>query len=372
MPTYKPRPLQRKAGSACVWAWLALAAIGGACSGQAPEAGAGAAPPPLIVGTKNSPPFALKNTDGVWTGISIELWRHAADELGLEYEFQELPLDGLITGLEAGRLDAAVAAISVTADRQTRIEFCHPHYTTGLGVAVRVDARGDWVSLLERVVSTRLLVAIGVMIALVLLCGVLFWRLERDVNQGLFGGKRRQGIEMGMWWSTILLLGHKGVVPNSTAGRIVAGLAMIASLLLLSVLTGVITSVLTVQQLGAGIDNLGDLKRLRVVTVAPSTAAEFLRQRRIPFRALPDADAALAAVDAGKADAVLYDKPLLSYLVNNRFASTIHVLPMTFQAQEYAIALPPESPLRKPLNTALLRFRASDAWNEVVYRYLGE
>jgi hypothetical protein len=35
-------------------------------------------------------------------------------------------------------------------------------------------------------------------------------------------------------------------------------------------------------------------------------------------------------------------------------------------------ALKPQSPLRRPLNEALLRYRASDPWDDLIYRYLGE
>ena len=38
----------------------------------------------LAVGTKHSPPFAFKNPDGQWTGISIEMWKHLTDELNLK------------------------------------------------------------------------------------------------------------------------------------------------------------------------------------------------------------------------------------------------------------------------------------------------
>ena len=37
----------------------------------------------LIVGTKHAPPFAMKNPDGTWSGLSIDLWRQIAAELGL-------------------------------------------------------------------------------------------------------------------------------------------------------------------------------------------------------------------------------------------------------------------------------------------------
>ena len=326
----------------------------------------------LKVGTKQSPPFAIKNPDGTWMGISIELWDHLADELNLEFEFQELTLPEMLSGLEAGRLDAAVAAISVTSERTERIDFCHPHYSTGLGIAVSARNRPSPWNLLNRVVSSRLLNIVMLMILIVIICGFLFWLFERKANTAMFGEKKRQGLGMGMWWSTILLLGHKGIIPVSTLGRVLATLAMFASIMVLSILTGVITSVLTVQQLDTGISRATDLHDVRVATVTSSTSADYLRQRRIFFRTYDTPRSAIEAVDAGKADAVVYDAALLKYSASEEFANRIDVLPISFNVQEYAIALPPNSALRKRLNEELLRYRESDAWDELVYRYLGE
>ena len=44
----------------------------------------------LTVGTREAPPFSMKDNDGRWTGISIDLWRQIATELNLNYEFREL------------------------------------------------------------------------------------------------------------------------------------------------------------------------------------------------------------------------------------------------------------------------------------------
>jgi len=326
----------------------------------------------LIVGTKDSPPFAFKNPDGKWTGISIELWKHLATELDLEYEFKEESLEGLLSGVESGELDAAVAAISVTAERHGRFEFCHPHFSTGLGIAVSVNQRASLWEMASRVVSLKLLGVILTIIAVLLVCGYLFWLLERNQNPATFGGSKRQGIEMGMWWSTVLLLGHKGVSPASNWARIIAVLAMLASILLASLLTGVIASALTVQQLDSGIDHPSDLRHKRVACVESSAAADYLVKRRIAYAPYKDVDASLSSVLDGKADAVVYDQALLKHLVNQKYASTLVVLPVSFNAQEYAIALRPGSPLRKPLNEALLTYRSSDSWDELVFRYLGE
>lgn len=326
----------------------------------------------LKVGTKQSPPFAIKNADGTWTGISIELWKHLAHKLDLEYEFQELTLDEMLLKLETGELDAAVAAISVTSDRHERVGFCHPHFSTGLGVGVSSRGRTSPWSLLGRVFSSRLVKLVVVMVGIVVVCGFLFWLFEREHNATTFGSQRRQGIGMGVWWALILLLGHKGIVPVSKMGRMLALVAMFASIIVLLILTGVITSVMTVQQLNSGITRVTDLHHVRVASVASSTSAEYLRQRRIFFHSYRTPLEAIQAVDEDRADAVVYDAALLKYLAREEFSNRIDVLPVLFNIQEYAIALQVDSALRKPLNEELLRFRESDAWDALVYRYLGE
>ncbi|MEZ6080201.1 MAG: transporter substrate-binding domain-containing protein [Pirellulaceae bacterium] len=326
----------------------------------------------LRVATKHIPPFAIKESDGNWSGISIELWKHLAHELGVEYELTEHTLEQMLAGLENGEFDVALGAISVTADRQDHLEFCHPHFSTGLAIAVSSkNHRSPWV-IFRRIVSSGLFILVFSMIGVVAVCGLLFWLFERRRNENMFGGKRRQGIGMGIWWSTTLLLGHKGITPVSTLGRILATCAMLCSIIVLSIFTGIITSVLTVQQLDTGILDVTDLHRARVVTVQASTSEDYLRNRRIAFRSYPDANGAIQAVEKDEADAVVYDAALLKYLATEKFANRINVLPVTFNVQEYAIALSPNNQLRKPLNSELLRYRESDAWEDLVYRYLGE
>lgn len=326
---------------------------------------------PLRVATKHIPPFAIKNTDGSWSGISIELWKELTDVLNLEYEFQELTLEETFEGLESGDLDAAVAAISVTSQRHEQVDFCHPHFSTGLGIAVSARNRTSPWSILQRVASGRLVFFALLAVGVVVCCGILFWYFERNRNDAIFGGKKRKGIGMGVWWATIVLFGHKGVMPASLMGRMLAVLAMVLSVLLLSIFTGVITSVLTIQQLDVGITHATDLHRLRVATVAASTSADYLRQRRIAFQVFDTAADAMKAVDDNAADAMVYDEALLQYMAKQDFPNRIDMLPISFNIQDYAIALRPKSSLRRPLNEELLRYRESDAWDDLVYRYLG-
>jgi ABC-type amino acid transport substrate-binding protein len=82
----------------------------------------------------------MKDKDGKWTGISIELWSHIADRLKLKYRFAEEPtVQGLIEKTAAKTYDASIAAITVTANRESVLDFSQPDYVTGRGIAV---ARG--------------------------------------------------------------------------------------------------------------------------------------------------------------------------------------------------------------------------------------
>jgi ABC-type amino acid transport substrate-binding protein len=65
--------------------------------------------------------------------------------------------------------------------------------------------------------------------------------------------------------------------------------------------------------LGQTIARVEDLYGKRVLTVPGSTSAAFLDNKLIRYRAVPDVAGALDELAAGRADAVVYDVPILRY-----------------------------------------------------------
>lgn len=65
-------------------------------------AGAAAAQERLSVGVIERPPFAMRTEDGAWSGMAVDLWRFAADDLDLDYDY--VPVDGP-EALERGEVD---------------------------------------------------------------------------------------------------------------------------------------------------------------------------------------------------------------------------------------------------------------------------
>ena len=336
-----------------------------------------AAEPVLQIGTKEAPPFAIKSADGTWSGISIELWHEIAEDLGVEFEFIEKDLQGLLDGVAAGELDAAVAALTVTAEREQLMDFSHPFYTTGLGIAVHDRGDAGWLQHLRYFVTDNLLNLLKVALVLAVILfgvGLLMWWFERKTNSQQFGGSIRHGLGAAFWWAAVTMttVGYGDKAPRSGAGRVVATIWMFTAIVLISSFTAAFTSSLTIRQLGSVVNGPEDLHKVRVGTVVSSTAAEYLRKRRVNATEFEDANAAMRALKSKTIGALVYDAPILRYLVNQDDDSMLRVLPGTFLRQDYAIAVPSGQPLRERINRELEALIDTEHWQRLLFVYLGQ
>ncbi len=309
----------------------------------------------LVVGTMATPPFVTRE-DGHWSGTSIELWRDIAAELRLRFELQERDLAGMLAGLEDGSLDVAVGALTVTADREQRIDFTHPFYTTGLAIALAHVQPESWLDIFLAVFNAAFLRLLATLAGLQLMVGALMWLCERRTNPQ-FQGSSVTGLGAGLWWAVVTMatVGYGDKVPRTGAGRMLAMLWMLASLVILTTATASITTSLTLNRLEARVSGPEDLGKLRVGAVRGTTSEAYLHDARLDYRSFTDPGAGLSAIVSGDIDALVDDAPTLTTLVAARPDQRIDVLPRTFQRQDYALALPSGSPLREPINRILAR-----------------
>jgi ABC-type amino acid transport substrate-binding protein len=333
-----------------------------------------AAPQPLIVGTKEAPPFSIKTSDGQWTGLSIELWRQIAAELNLRFEFRELALKQLLEGVTDGSLDAAVAALTITPEREKNFDFTHAFYTTGLGIAVADKANNPWLSVAGRFISVAFLKVVASLTLVLLGVGVLVWWFEHKKNPQQFNGSTARGIGSGFWWSAVTMttVGYGDKVPVTLAGRILGLIWMFVAIIIISSFTAAITSSLTVTQLETVIKGPEDLPKVTVGTMANTTSESYLKQIHISFISYPSPQEGLAALKEGKIQALVYDAPILRYYIHQNYIGSLEVLPYRLQRQEYGIALQPNSPLREQINVVLLQKIREKAWQDKLSQYLGE
>ena len=333
----------------------------------------------LVVGTRAAPPFviAAPDTERGWEGISIALWQQVAEDLGLEYRYEEVATaPGLVAGVEKGTLDLAIAATTLTEAREARVDFSHPFYTSGFGIAVRADGDG-WIERLRGLFSIEFLFAVAALLGLLGFVGTFFWLAERRGNPEEFDPHPVRGLGDGLWFSAVTMttVGYGDKAPRTVAGRVVALVWMFAALLLTSTFTGLIASSLAVNRLASTIRGPGDLPSVAVGVARDSASAEWLAGSGIGFDGYETADAGLESLAAKRIDALVADKPYLLWRSDVARAGGdddggIEVLRPTFGRQDYGIVLPQGGELREPLNRAVLDFLASDAWDALLIRYI--
>lgn len=325
----------------------------------------------LVVATKVAPPFAMKQPDGGWSGISIALWKKIADREHLRFrlvEAQSVP--DLLNGVANGSFDAGVAAVTVTSERAHKVEFTQPFYNTGLGVAVPIN-ENPWLAIGRALLSFGFFQAVGVLLCFAMAVGFLIWLFERRKTEHFGGGAK--GLGSSFWWSTMAMT-QAGAAQNAPAtlpGRIVAMGWMIASVIAIAVFTAGITSTLTRRGLEGAVHGFNDLRSVRVGAVANSATTDYLRRQRLSFQTFPDIQTGLSALGTGKVDAFVHDKPLLTWMVRNDFSGTARVVDTSFSSESYGIVLPKQSALRPMLDLAVLDQVESDWWQQTLFETLG-
>jgi polar amino acid transport system substrate-binding protein len=328
----------------------------------------------VLVGTKHAPPFAIKNEDGSWSGISIDLWGKIARENDVDYELKEFDLEGLLEAIGSGTVDVAVGALTMTPEREKIFNFTHPFYTTGLSIAVSSQGKKNWQKAVERFFSPQFLRVIAGLALLLLVIGFLAWLLERKRNPEQFGGSALNGIGAGFWWSAVTMttVGYGDKAPATFLGRLLGMVWMFAGIIMISSFTAAMTSALTLTQLESKVSGPKDLPQVSVGCVPGSTSAAYLSESGIHFREYETPEDGLRAISQGDLDAVVYDAPILRYLTTKEFSGSVQVLENTFTRQDYAFALPSNSPHRETLNLAMLEVIGTDAWQDLLRTYLGK
>ena len=318
---------------------------------QAPSA----LPTRMVVSTKPFKPFVFES-NGEWTGFSLELWSVVAERLDVEYELKHTTSVGdLLDSVRDESADIAVAGLSITSAREQSVDFTHAFYESGLQILVKDEGAssvfGALGSLLPAVGKV-----IGLLAVLIFCMGNVVWFLERKTNPEMFSPRYLSGIWDGFWWAAVTLttVGYGDHIPKSRGGRIVALFWMFSGILVISYFTATVTSTMTIQHFESAINGVDDLSGRRVGTTQGSTTADWLVTIAARVAVFETIEEAYIALDEGTIDAVVYDSPVLLYYSNHEGAGRTHVVGTVFQRQQYGFALQEGSELREDINLSLI------------------
>jgi polar amino acid transport system substrate-binding protein len=307
----------------------------------------------LLVAIKPLTPFVIKSGSG-FEGYSIDLWNKVASKNGWQTEYKYFKtVKEVLAAVAAKQVDVGIAGISITKEREKVVDFSLPMFNSGLQVLVPMRPSFNPVSAFRSLFSPQLGFVALMIVSSILIAGHVMWlsmRHRSDYPKGYI-----KGVTEGIWWAATTFpqndLGEKN--PASVIGRLAGLFWIFTSVILLANFTASVTANLTVQQIQGSIRGINDLPGKRVLTVAGTTSEMYLAQNAIRFQTVPTIEEAILQLEAGRADAIVYDAPVLQYQATHAGNGTLAVVGDVFKPEYYGIAIPLGSPNRKAINETL-------------------
>jgi polar amino acid transport system substrate-binding protein len=318
------------------------------------------------------------NDAGEFSGLSISLWHNIAEQLGFEYSIEEYGLKEMLESVAQGKADIAVSCLTITQKREEIINFSHSFYETHLAIAVK--QHGFLQTIKNFFYNERLFIIIGIVVGVAGLIGGILFLLEHRINDRLYSMKNKGGKLMEAFIAGLLFV-TSGPIRyyefKTLGGRTLTAFLTVGSTVMIASVTALLASAFTLDQMQSKITGPQDLAKVRVVgAMGASTSFEYLQEQGINRRTFNDEQKMLAALDAGRLNAVVDDVAVLKYMIKKAQAEgryeSLSVLPFVFEKQNYAIALRDESPYAEKLNQALLSVRETPEWKVELVKYIGK
>ena len=322
------------------------------------------------------PPFVMQE-NGSLTGFNIELWNAVATRLKLKTDYQLLPSPAAL--LEAGRskkADILVTPVVITAARDEEFDFTFPIMQAGLQIMVRDTGESappnPLEDLLELLFSRTMLLWLGIALVLILIPAHLVWLLERRRENGMITNpKYIPGIFEAMYWAVSGLTSQAQDMPHHWLARAFSVFWMFAGVVFVAFYTAQLTTTLTVRQIQGAISGPDDLPGKQIATIANSTAADYLRTQKANVQEYASVDQMLKALMNKKADAVVFIAPVLLYFAAHEGKGLVKMVGPEFETAPIAFGMQLNSPLRKPIDRALLGLRENGTYGQLHSKWFG-
>jgi polar amino acid transport system substrate-binding protein len=325
----------------------------------------------LRVAIKPLTPFVMP-AGSSFEGYSIDLWNTIASKNSWTTQYKYFKtVKEVLNAVANKQADVGIAGISITKERERIVDFSLPMFNSGLQVMVPMRPTFNPMTAFRNLFSPQLGFVALLILASILIAGHVMWLVMRqrpDFPKGYI-----KGVTEGIWWAAMSFpqndLGEKN--PRSVAGRLAGMFWMVISVVLLANFTASVTANLTVQQIQGGIRGINDLPGKRVLTVAGTTSEAYLAQNAVRFQTAPTIEGAIAQLEAGKAEAIVYDAPVLQYQATHVGNDGLTVVGDIFKPEYYGIAIPLGSPNRKAINETLTEMIGVGELTQIQQRWFG-
>lgn len=327
----------------------------------------------LLVAYTPAAPFIVEDGKKL-QGLNVWLWRQIAKDLELEFKLVPMDFSDMLDSLQTGGIDLSINPLTITSDRSRDMEFTHSFFASNAtAVIAEVSSLRKFTDFVKGFLNLNFLRGLFVLLVIIFVFGLLGWLFERKANPETFRYSSR-GIWDGVWWSAVTLttVGYGDKAPKTKFGKISALLLMFGGLLFISGLTASIASSLTVNQLSNNPEGFNEFKEKHVGTVVNSGTRAFLSEHFFKnVKTYNGAIDGLHGLRKGEIEAFLYDEPILKYRIQNDSSlNNLELLPLKFDVQLYAFALPKTHvALEQLISQRILDIKETNEWEVLLNEY---
>lgn len=311
-------------------------------------------------------PFVLPQT-ATPEGFSVDIWSEIARRMHVDFTWNGVATQAaLLPAVERGDADVAIAAITMTPEREKVVDFSLPYYDSGLQIMVRGRNESTFMATIWSIPWLAIFQLLSVTVAIVFILANLVLLIERK-NDPNFQKPYFRALGEGVWVTMLIIAtGEHG--ERDAPGlwkRILVPAMWLIGVVLIAQLTATVTSSQTVARLQSNIQGPDDLPGKSIGTVPGTTAADYLTQRGLPFVNVSTAADGIRMLMQGDVQAIVYDAPTLQYWVAKRGNGALAVVGPIFRPEKYGIAVANGSALRKAINETLLAMYGDGTYEQI-------
>tara|TARA_B110000879_G_C11149996_1_gene504152 strand:+ start:1073 stop:2194 length:1122 start_codon:yes stop_codon:yes gene_type:complete len=318
------------------------------------------------------PPFSYQDDDYEFKGLAVDLWRNAADHLGLKYKLYALntTYDGTAMEASNNNFDVVVAPLSVTYKRMSWVDYSRPYFMNYVGVAVP-DFEQSKAEILF-MVFVKLVGAIAVVVLLsMLVFGTTLWLIERKRNDEMpspFG----KGLLAGTWIILNCFCRADTFKPKTIIGRIIVLSWLFMSVAYLSAVSAVATSSLIMAlKEQTTFSQPSDMYDKQLAIEDGSFVVDIAKNYGVKVKKVKNTLAALELLSNQSELGFMGDYFLITYTMQANKIPNVKMAPFTLSNDEYAFAYPKDSKLRPKIDEALLYLQENKTARQLCKKYIG-